>query len=54
MRLCMIFVVLALLIPKVVLAIKDGTPVDFTQGELVMLGIVFGAKAIQSHAENSG
>lgn len=53
MRVINLMVVLAILIPKVVIGIKIGTPVAFTQDDMAMIGIVLGAKLVQNHQETS-
>ena len=52
MRVVLLLVVLTVLVPKFVLAIKSGTPVDFNAGDLEVLGIALGAKLVQNVQES--
>jgi len=51
-RLVMLMIALAVIIPKIVLAIKAGQSPVWTTDDMGMLGIAFGAKLFQNHQEN--
>jgi len=52
MRVVFLLTFLAILIPKVVTAIKTGVAPQFTPSEMEVMGIAFGAKLIQNVQEN--
>jgi hypothetical protein len=52
MRVGCLLVLMAVLIPKVVGAVKSGVPFEFTSGDLEVLGLVFGAKLVQNYQES--
>jgi hypothetical protein len=51
MRIILLLIALTVLVPKVVLALKNGTPVDFSTGDLEVLAIALGAKLVQNVQE---
>ena len=51
-RMVMMLIVLAVLSPKIILAIKSGVLPEWTTGDMEMLGIAFGAKLVQNSQEN--
>lgn len=50
-RVAMMLVVLAVLSPKIILAIQTKTVPEWTVSDMEMLGIVFGVKLVQNHQE---
>lgn len=52
-RVVVALIVLAVLLPKIILAIKAGTEPTWTPGDMEMLGIAFGAKLVQNTQENA-
>jgi len=53
MRVVLLLVVLTVLVPKVALALKNGTPVDFSTGDLEVLALALGAKLVQNVQEST-
>jgi len=53
MRVVLLLVVLTVLVPKVWLAVKTGTPVDFSTGDLEVLALALGAKLVQNVQEST-
>ena len=51
-RVVMALIVLAVLAPKIILAIKTGVSPEWTASDMEMLGIAFGAKLVQNQQEN--
>jgi hypothetical protein len=52
MRVAVLLILLAMIIPKVWVAISTNNPETFTADDLKMIGVVLGAKAAQSYAES--
>ena len=52
MRVVTFLVALAVLIPKIVLAVKAGTAPVWDAQDMEMLGVVLGAKLVQNQQEN--
>jgi hypothetical protein len=52
MRVLTILFSLALIVPKVVISIRTSNPVVFDSTDLEIIGVILGAKAAQSFAEN--
>jgi hypothetical protein len=52
MRVVVLILVMAIVVPKVYVAIATKNPVVFDTTDLEMIGLVLGAKAAQSFAEN--
>ena len=52
MRVMLYIIVLAVLIPAVVAALKTGTPVTLTPQQLILIGTAFGGKCVQNTQEN--
>ena len=51
MRVFVMLVVLAVLLPKIVLAINTSTIPEWTTADMEMLGIALGVKLVQNHQE---
>lgn len=51
MRIVFMLLVLAVIVPKVVLAIKSGVPPTWVEGDFAVLAIAFGGKTIQNVQE---
>ena len=51
-RVVVALITLAVLLPKIILAIKSGTSPEWTASDMEMLGIAFGAKLVQNQQEN--
>lgn len=51
-RIAFILIVIAVIIPKVVIAIKTMTPPQWNEQDLMILGAAFGGKLVQNHQEN--
>lgn len=51
-RVILMLITLAVLLPKIILAIKTGVSPEWTATDMEMLGIAFGAKLVQNQQEN--
>lgn len=51
-RVVLYLIVLAILVPKVVLAIQTKTPPTWTQDDILLIGAAFGGKLVNSAIEN--
>lgn len=54
MRIMVMLVLLTVLVPKVVIAIQTSTTPEWSESDMAILGIAFGAKLWQNNQENAG
>lgn len=54
MRIVVFLIILSVIVPKVVLSIKTGTPITWSADDMTMIGIALGGKLVQNKQENSG
>lgn len=51
-RVAFIVLIFAVILPKVILAIKSGTVPQWDEQDAMILSVAFGGKLIQNHQEN--